>query len=97
MSEISNIGSTIYPALPYTRGVVGPAFPTPDTRTDVDNAPRPDRVELSRFNSALERAVDKSSLSIARTRAIRAEIANGTYETPARINGTAERLLDVIA
>ena len=45
---------------------------------------------------ALSRAVFDSSFRIARTRAIRAEILNRTYETPERIDRTVERLLDVI-
>jgi anti-sigma28 factor (negative regulator of flagellin synthesis) len=45
---------------------------------------------------ALAHAVEESSLRIARTRAIRAEIESGTYETPARIAATAARVLDVI-
>ncbi|HNQ24433.1 MAG TPA: hypothetical protein PKK06_15210 [Phycisphaerae bacterium] len=41
-------------------------------------------------------AVD-SSLQQARQAAIRAEIQNGTYETLERLNGTVDRLLDVLA
>jgi len=37
-----------------------------------------------------------SSLRTARLNAIRAEIKNGTYETPARITATVDRLLDVL-
>ena len=55
-----------------------------------------DTVEFSRRGTSLARAVEKSSLRIARTRAIRAEIVEGTFETRERINGTVERLLDVI-
>jgi hypothetical protein len=55
-----------------------------------------DTVEISRFARALARAVELSSFSVARTRAIRAEIENGTFETRRRIEGTVNRLLDVI-
>lgn len=56
-----------------------------------------DRVELSEPCRALSRVVDDSNFRLARVRAIRSEIAAGTYETPDRINGTVSRLLDVIA
>ena len=56
-----------------------------------------DTAEFSVRGTALARAMEESSLRIARTRAIREEIANGTFETPERINETVERLLDVIA
>lgn len=55
-----------------------------------------DSVELSSLGKALSRATELSSLSVARVRAIRDQIANGTFETPERINGTVARLLDVI-
>jgi anti-sigma28 factor (negative regulator of flagellin synthesis) len=55
-----------------------------------------DTVELSRFGRALARAAEQSSLSVARVRAIRLEIENGIFETPERINGTVNRLLDVL-
>jgi len=54
-------------------------------------------VEFSRSETAIALAAARSSLSIARTRALRGAIDAGTFETPARINGTVERLLDVIA
>lgn len=56
-----------------------------------------ERIEVSSFGGALARAVETSSLRIARARAIRAEIVAGIYETPERIHGTVERILDVIA
>lgn len=56
-----------------------------------------DSVEISGAARALTEAVEASSLRIAQIRAIRAEIADGTYETHERIEGTVRRLLDVIA
>lgn len=97
MSEISNIGNTIYPSFPYTRSVAESVFRTPAARAITNDGVRADRVELFGINAAIERAIEESSLSIARTRAIRAEIENGTFETPVRIDGTVARLLDVIA
>lgn len=55
-----------------------------------------DTVEISSLGRTLAEATETSSLRLARTRAIRAAIKNGTYETPARINGTVDRLLDVL-
>ena len=76
----------------------------PVTRERADAAPMRagsdrlawDTVEFSRRGTSLAWAVEESSLRIARTRAIRAEIVEGTFETRERINGTVERLLDVI-
>jgi len=97
MSDISNIGNSIYPVYSYSRDVsVRPAQAPQDQHrpNDVSGAVRAD---LARFRNAISRGVDLSSLSIARARAIRAEIENGTYETQARLDGTVDRLLDVIA
>ncbi len=56
-----------------------------------------DVIELSVVGKAFAVAFGHSSLRAAKAAAIRAEISNGTFETPERINGTVERLLDVIA
>lgn len=74
------------------------AEPAPDS--SVSSLVEPlgqDRVDFSRFGQALSQAAERSSLSIARTRAIRVQIENGTYETPERIRHTVDRLIDVIA
>ncbi|MHC4696165.1 MAG: hypothetical protein ACYTFA_05425 [Planctomycetota bacterium] len=90
MSTIINI-DTVYRSSPYTGDVARPA----DRRPAYHVLLR-DTVEFSRMGCTLARAVEESSLRIAQTRAIRAEIENGTYETPERIDRTAERVLDVI-
>lgn len=41
--------------------------------------------------------LEPSSFRLAMVNAIRARIADGTYETPECINGTVDRLLDVLA
>lgn len=41
--------------------------------------------------------LEPSSFRLAMVNAIRARIADGTYETSERINGTVDRLLDVLA
>ena len=94
MSEISGIGNIINP---YARNVARPALYTPATRTIPTPNVEAERVEQSRFGALLSHAVEQSSFQIARARAIRAEIENGTFETAERIKGTVERLLDVIA
>ncbi len=45
----------------------------------------------------LARAVEESTFRLARVRSLRAEIQSGLYETPKRLEGTATRLLDVLA
>ncbi len=55
-----------------------------------------DTVELSTIADSLAKGIETSSLSLARTRAIRDQIARGAFETPERIEGTVERLLDTI-
>lgn len=90
MSEIINIAS--YSSLPtVARGTAAPVARTPAYQTaDGDTA------EFSELAEVLGRAAMESSFRLARTRAIRAEIENGTFVTPERIHGTVERLLDVI-
>ena len=91
MSEIiNNIASYSSPP-PVAREAPAPVARMPAYRTsDGDTA------EFSEAAEVLARAAAESSFRIARTRAIRAEIENGTYITPERIHGTVERLLDVI-
>ena len=86
---------------------VAQAYPTfwptpvsPNTSTFQEFARFPahtDSAEFSGAGQALARAVEESSLRLARVRAIRTAIANGTYETPKRIEGTARHLLNVLA
>lgn len=61
-------------------------------REDIDH----DSVEFSPEGLALSRATGRSSLRLARQQSIRAEINAGTYLTPERLQGTVERLLDVL-
>ncbi len=90
MGMIANIDN-VYRSLSFISDVSRPL----DRRIAYD-ASVDDTVEFSRMGRAMARAAEESSLRIARTRAIRAEIDNGTYETPERIDRTAERVLDVI-
>lgn len=80
----------------------GPLPPVSSTLRLVTAVPaaasgRKDSLEISPLGSVLSRAAELSSLSLAKTRAIREQIESGTYETPERINGTVSRLLDVLA
>lgn len=91
MSDVSNIGNVN--ALPSFFNEAPRLF-SPTTRPSSSAI---DTIEISPMGRALAGAAEKSSLRIARTRAIRAEIENGTYETLERIKGTASRLLDLLA
>ena len=59
-------------------------------------SPVEDTVELSPAGIALSRADVQSRLRIARISEIRAEIRAGTFLTPERIDGTIERLLEIL-
>jgi len=58
---------------------------------------RGDVVEISSLNRNDALVTEQSSLRAAKVAAIKKEVIAGTYETPWRIRGTVERLLDVIA
>ena len=92
MSAIINVGST--PAIPPF-----PAAPARATASagSTSACSCGDVVEFSPIGRALARAAELSSFSLAKVRAIREEIASGTYETPERIAGTVQRLVDVLA
>ena len=97
MSGIINIGdafpsSALTPAAAVRRNLFS-SPPTPILARSTDS----DMVEISRFGVLLSDAIEPSTFSIARVHAIRAEIRAGAYETTERIDGTVERLLDVIA
>ena len=89
MSLIINI-SQAYPSVPP----IAPPTPRANAARIAANRYLSDAAELS--HTTLRKVVALSSLRIATTTAIRAEIEAGTYETPQRIEGTVERLLDVI-
>lgn len=89
---ITNV-SSIIPfhaiAAPATNPASMPSQPVGATGEDI--------IELSPLGRALAQAASQSTLRIAQIHAIRSEIEAGTYETSARINGTAERLLNILA
>jgi anti-sigma28 factor (negative regulator of flagellin synthesis) len=91
MSAILNITNAYAPATAHrvpARTHVARTAPPDRTETDT--------VEFSQFGQALAEAAEKSSLRLARLRAIRAEIESGRYETSERIAETARRLLSVL-
>ena len=90
-SEIINITSYVFSAY---RGVDGVRSKVP--ATNLPDAPSRDVVEFSEFGRSLARELPPSSFRRARVEAIRLQIAAGTYETPERISGTVDRLLDVV-
>jgi len=96
VNEISNLSNLIFPSFPNAGRGVSPHPPAAmkpfGVRTGSVGEP-----DSPAMRSAVSRAVELSSFSLARTRAVRSEIDRGTYETPARVDGTVERLLDVIA
>jgi hypothetical protein len=55
-----------------------------------------DMVELSPAGLALSRAGVQSPPRLARISEVRAAIKAGTFETPERMNGTVERLLEIL-
>lgn len=92
MTVVMNIGDAYWSLRPLYSRRNGPA-----AESQSRHAVAKDGVKSGGFSATLARAAETSSFQDARTRAIGAEIENGTYETPARINATVERLLDVIA
>lgn len=92
MSEISNIGITnsFIPAYRAT----SPATSDPVARrNEAESLGESDPVEFSRMGRILAGATETSSLRLAKIQALRAEIAEGTFETPERIAGTVDRII----
>lgn len=88
--EFSNVPSSHQPGLaPHQAG------PRIAERAPVLD--QSDTVEVSSMGRDLARAVEESTFRLARVRSLRAEIQSGLYETPKRLEGTAKRLLDVLA
>lgn len=59
--------------------------------------PQEDSVEFSNIGRSLANANDVSSLNKARLQAVRTEIDNGTFETPERLYGTVDRLIQFLS
>jgi negative regulator of flagellin synthesis FlgM len=55
-----------------------------------------DRVEISPAAAAASQAADSSKIRTALVNSIRAQIAAGTYDTPAKLEAALERMFDEI-
>lgn len=90
MSAIVDI-SNIFPIPPNSSGSLNSSravTPVP--------AQKEDSVEISNIGRSLANVHEPSSLNLARMQAIKTEIEKGTFETPDRIMGTVDRLLQVL-
>jgi anti-sigma28 factor (negative regulator of flagellin synthesis) len=92
MSRIIDIG-------PYLPRMV-PSYGTAANAQAIEHVPRTDAADVVDFSSRGRvlsfNIMHGSSLGDAKAAAIRSEIASGQFETPERMRGTVERLLDVI-
>ena len=95
MSEISNIGITNSYSTAYRALNTGPNGPM-ERSGQGDAMGESDPVEFSRMGRMLAGASDTSSLRLAKIQSLRAEIADGTFETNERIAGTVDRLIQVL-
>lgn len=96
MSEISNIGmGNLY--APAQRAANGAVATASDRLGQSRGVAETDPVEFSRMGRMMAGgAADTSSLRLAKIQALRAEIADGTFETQERIEGTVEQLIKVL-
>ena len=90
MSAIVDISNT-FPVPPGSSARAVPPRVAPSTVLRQE-----DSVEISNIGRSLAYAHDPSSLNLARLRAIRLEIEKGTFETPERLQGTVDRLLQIL-
>lgn len=111
MNLIINAANSVFPIHPAIPQVApgtkdsgpsaaeGSVAPIQQSPSSGSFGPIQDTVELSgHVDHVLPAEVmEHVSARLARTNAIRAEIEAGTYETPERIAGTVERLLDILA
>jgi len=95
MSEISNIGITNTFAPAYRTAGTAPAEATqPDAV--ILSLGEADPVEFSRMGRMLAGALENSSLRLAKIQSLRSEIADGSFETPERISGTVDRIIQML-
>jgi len=91
MSAIIDI-SNAFPIPTSPKTISGPA-----KSVEAVTQTKSDTVEISTIGRSLANANDVSRLSIARLQAVRTEIENGTFETPERIHGTVDRLIQFLS
>lgn len=91
MSEISNIGFTPSYAATF-RTASAPHLPN-ETGDAASGIGESDPVEFSRMGRLLAAGTEMSSLRLAKIQALRAQIADGTFETQERLMGTVDRII----
>jgi negative regulator of flagellin synthesis FlgM len=79
-------------------GINAPHSPRPNQAARQTPAAEPtgDRVEISPAAEAAVRAADAGEIRQDLVNRIRAQIADGTYETPEKLGAAVDRLLDEI-
>ncbi len=95
MSEISNIGINSANPTAYRSSNTAPTGPI-DRGGQGGAMGESDPVEFSRIGRMLAGATETSSLRMAKIQALRAEIADGTFETQERIDGTVDRIIQML-
>ncbi len=80
------------------QGITGPHAnrPTKPQPIDGNSAPIQDELQISDAAQLLDKVNEIPEMRMERIEQIRAEIANGTYETPEKLDIAIERLLDEI-
>ena len=94
MSEISNIGISNSYAVVQQKGSTGSGAPM--DRLGQHEPLGETNAEFSRLGRMTAGAADTSSLRRAKIQALRAEIADGTFETQERIDGTVNQLIKIL-
>ena len=91
MNEIDNVNG-----VPYLAGQLRVLRPGPQARNPVSRgtASPQDRVEISELANVMGRLRSMPEVRRTLVERIRAEIEAGGYETPERINGTIEAVLE---
>lgn len=89
MNDISHVNG-MHQLLPLAFQWQAVAEAAPDSRHRVLS----DEVEISDLGALLSRIRELPDLRVERIARLRAEIENGTFETPQRLAGTVDRLLE---
>ena len=89
MNEISQVNG-VYPLPP----VAAPGRTAAEAPVKSGGGTSNDQVEISDLGSLLARVRELPDVRVEKVARLRAEITAGTFETPERLAGTAERLLE---
>ncbi len=92
MNLVNNIGNAYYRLIAYQPS--GPASHAPTRMPAVEIT---DTLELSEAGTAAYLFDQAKGTNLDRLLAVRNAIQNGTFETPERLQGTVNRLLDLLA